>query len=667
MKLIKYIGLFLLTSFYAEAQKYELGEVTKEELEEKNHPIDPSAGAAILYSKGQSYMTYSESNGFDLITEVEVKIKIYNKEGYNWANKIIPYYSSDSDRESVDVSKAITYNLVDGSIKKTKLKSEGEFTQEANKYWKHKKIVMPDVKEGSVIEYKYTVRSPFIHVLPEWKFQETIPVNHSEYVTKIPEYFVFNPNFRGYLAPKVNKTQSNKAYNYSTKERSEGRVVSTQFTNNKIEFIEHVTSYVLDKLPAMKDESYVNNINNYSASVEHELSMTRYPNTPMKTYATNWEDVVKSIYDNDNFGPELKKTGYFEKDIDALIAGINNPMEKATVIFSYVKQRMNWNDYMGYHCDLGVKKAYNEKVGNSADINLILTAMMRYVGLDANPVLVSTRSNKIALFPARTAFNYVITAIQIDNKIVLFDATSKSAMPNILPTRALNWMGRLIKKDGTSLSVDLIPKLVSKEIVNLSVNLDKDGKISGKGRDQYYDYNAYRFRENLAVTTNETYVEMMEKHYKGIQINDYKVINDDPLKPVMEEYDFVHDGLTDVIGDKIYMNPMLFFTQEENPFKQERREYPIDFVFPHQDRYMINITIPEGYVIESLPASLALTMEENMGGFKYLVGSQNNMIQIGVTIDINQANILPVYYPTLKDFYQKMIEKQTEKIVLKKV
>ncbi|MNY64292.1 hypothetical protein D3C86_2013810 [compost metagenome] len=56
-----------------------------------------------------------------------------------------------------------------------------------------------------------------------------------------------------------------------------------------------------------------------------------------------------------------------------------------------------------------------------------------------------------------------------------------------------------------------------------------------------------------------------------------------------------------------------------------------------------------------------------MGGFKYLVGSQNNMIQIGVTIDINQANILPVYYPTLKDFYQKMIEKQTEKIVLKKV
>lgn len=665
MKLIKYIGLFLLTSFYAEAQKYELGEVTKEELEEKSHPTDPSAGAAILYSKGESYMTVSESSGFDLITEVEMKIKIYSKEGYDWANKIIPYYSSDSDREFVDVNKAITYNLINGAIKKTKLKSEGEFVEEANKYWKQKKIVMPDVKEGSIIEYKYTIRSPFIHVLPEWKFQETIPVNHSEYATKIPEYFVFNANFRGYHAPKVIRTQNNRTYNYATKERTEGS--TTQFHNNKVEFIEHTTIYVLDKLPAMKDESYVNNIDNFTASVEHELSMTRYPNTPMKTYSTNWEDVTKSIYDSDSFGSELKKTGYYEKDIDVLITGITSPIEKAMAIFSYVKQRMNWNDYAGYHCDLGVKKAYKEKVGNSADINLMLTSMLRYAGLDSNPVLVSTRSNKIALFPARTAFNYVIAAVQIDNKIILFDATSKSSMPNILPTRALNWVGRLIKKDGSSLNIDLIPTLVSREIINLSVNLDKEGKISGKGRDQYYDYNASRFRENFAGATKESSIERIEKYYKGIQINDYKVINDDPLKPVVEEYDFVHDGLADIIGDKIYVNPMLFFTQVENPFKQEKREYPIDFIFPQQDKYMINISIPEGYVIESLPASLALTMEENMGGFKYLVGAQNNVIQIGVTMDINQANILPAYYPTLKDFYQKMIEKQTEKIVLKKM
>ena len=167
MKLIKCIALFLITGFSAEAQKYELGEVTKQELEEKMHPQDASAPAAILFSKGHTYFTFSDSEGFQLVTEVEMKIKIYTKDGYDWGTKHIQYYSSDNDRETVDVSKAVTYNLVDGSIKKAKLKSEGEFTEQLNKYWKVKKIVMPEVKEGSIVEFRYTIRSPFIHVFPD--------------------------------------------------------------------------------------------------------------------------------------------------------------------------------------------------------------------------------------------------------------------------------------------------------------------------------------------------------------------------------------------------------------------------------------------------------------------------------------------------------------------
>ena len=59
-----------------------------------------------------------------------------------------------------------------------------------------------------------------------------------------------------------------------------------------------------------------------------------------------------------------------------------------------------------------MRKAYKDKTGNVAEINLMLTAMLRYAGINANPVLVSTRSNGIALFPNRTAFNYVIAAVE---------------------------------------------------------------------------------------------------------------------------------------------------------------------------------------------------------------------------------------------------------------
>ena len=667
MKSINLVVLILLVGFAAHAQKYELGSVTKEELEEKTHPLEPSAGAAILHSKGLSRMVYSERDGFSLVTEVEMKIKIYNKDGYDWANKAITFYSHENDRESVDVTKAVTYNLTGGAVKKTKLKSEGEFVETLNKMWKQKKIMMPDVKEGSIIEFEYVIRSPFISVLPEWRFQESIPVNHSEYTTKIPEYYVFNPNFRGYFAPKVTRSGSTASITSVNKERTGVYATKTTFSTDKTDYQENTIVYSLDNLPAMKDESYVNNIDNYSASIEHELSMTKYPNSPIKTYSNNWEDVANTIYKFDDFGPELKRTGYFEADVTALITGVTAPAEKAAVIFNYVKNRMNWNKFTGYSCDTGVKKAYTDKVGNTAEINLMLTAMLRYAGLDANPVLVSTRSNKIALFPARTAFNYVIAAVTIDNKILLMDATTKWGTPNVLPMRAINWNGRLIRKDGTSAEVALTPQAISKEIISMTATLDKDGVVTGRARDTYFDYNAFLFRENYNGLSQESYLEKLENNHKGMEISNYKLTNDkDTAKPVVEDYDFKHNNVADIIGDKMYINPMLFLATAENPFKQEKREYPIDFVFPHQDKYTIGINLPDGYVVESLPQPVSLAMEDNLGSFKYNLVATGKQIQIAVSMDINTATIGPDYYATLKSFYQKMIEKQNEKIVLKK-
>ncbi|MGQ2983362.1 DUF3857 domain-containing protein [Flavobacterium sp.] len=667
MKLLRLIAAFLITGFSAEAQKYELGEVTKAELEEKSHPLDPSAGAAILFSKGQTYMSYSDQSGFDLVTETEVKIKIYTKEGYEWANKIIPYYSTSTTKETVDVSKAATYNLVEGAVKKTKLKGEGEFDEQVNKFWKQKKIVMPEVKEGSIIEYKYVVRSPIIDQFPDWQFQQSIPVNHSEYTTKIPEYFMYNTNFRGYIPPKVIRTTASKSFTINSKERTGVHVSKTTFSTDKIDYLEAQVSYKLDNLPALKDESFVNNVLNYTAGVEHELTIVKYPNTPVKSYSTTWEDVVKTIYAYDDFGPELNKTGYFDKDIDALLAGQKTAADKANAIFFYVRDRMNWNDYTGYSCNSGVRKAYNDKVGNVAEINLMMTAMLRYAGLNADPVLVSTRSNKIALFPNRTAFNYVIAAVEIDGKLMLMDATSRSAMPNVVPPRAINWIGRLIKKDGSSQGIDLTPQTNAKEVVNIAAQLDEKGNITGKARDQYFDHNAYYFRENFGGASKESCMEHLEKKYKGLEVSTYTIVDDKILaKPAMEEYEFVHNGLCDIVGDKIYLNPMLFFKQAENPFTKEKREYPIDFVFPRQDKYMISIALPKGYVAESLPASVNFVMEDGIGSFRYNIKEVNSTLQIGVQLDINHAAISQDRYVTLKDFFQKMIDKQNEKVVLKK-
>lgn len=661
--------LFLIT-FNLVAQKYELGKVTAEELKEKVHPADSSAAAAVLFQKGEARIEYSQNEGYKLITVVKTKIKIYKKEGYDYANFARRYYVHNNMKEVLNFSKAYTYNLVDGKVEKTKLKSEGEFDEKLNKFWNRKKISMPNVKEGSIIEFEYTLSSGALETLDEWEFQKSIPVNYSEYVTYVPEYFTYNPNLKGIILPKITTEKTTQFIVITSREKTTNNTDAyrTSVSDDKIQFTETKTNHILNNIPAMKDESYVNNIKNYSTSISYELSSLQFPNQEYKSFATDWETVTKKIYESEDFGPELNKTGYFEDDLKGLLAGLTTQEEKIAAIFNFVKSKVKWNDYYGYNCDGGVKKAYREGSGNVAEINLMLTAMLRYAGIDANPVLISTRSNGIAVFPNRTAYNYVISAVEVQNDVILLDATSKHAYPNVLPTRDLNWVGRMIRKDGTSASVDLMPKMISKDVLSIIATINKDGSIEGKLKEQYSDYHAFNFRVDHSDLSNDTQLERIEKKYKGLEIDGYEISNKLELdKAVAESYNFKHTNNIEIIGDKMYFTPLLFFALSENPFKQDVREYPVDFSFPSQERYIVNITIPEGYAVETLPKSVSIPMSENTAGLKYMVANTDNKIQLSMTLDVNSAIVAAEYYDELKAFFAEVVKKQTEKIVLRKI
>jgi hypothetical protein len=633
----QHLTIILFFTFFfsnVNAQEFKLGKVTIAELQEKSHPKDSSAVAAILFKTGSVYF-----DDLITITQVRTKIKIYKKEGYEWANEVISHYI---DGENISFHDANTYNLVDGKIEKTKLKSDGEFEQNVNRYFSQTKITMPNVKEACIIEYEYVIRSGNFGSLRDWYFQSSIPVNYSEYKVKLPKFLTFNKKSKGFLFPKLS---SEPTYNQEISE-----------------------VYKLENIPAMKDEVFVNNIDNYRSSISHELAMVSIPGSYYKTFSTDWESVTKTIYEESDFGDELNKTGYFEDDIKALIKDLKTREETIDAIFNFVKSRVKWNDYDGYSCNDGVKNAYKDKTGNVAEINLMLTAMLRYAGLNANPVLVSTRSNGIAMFPSHSAFNHVIAAIELDDSQILLDATEKYAMPNVLPSEDLNWFGRLIRKDGTSTQVNLMPKILSREAINMSIILKSDGSAEGKIRRQLTDHEALEFRKKNLVTSKDSYLEELENLNNNTEISDYLRENDlDLSKPIVESYSFKDTKDIEVINNKIYVSPMLFFTAKENPFKQEVREYPIDFGYPTQNKYNISIEIPEGYIVESMPAPINIVTGDNIAAFKFVIVNIDNKIQVAITSTINTAIVASDFYPVLKGFYQQMIDKQNEKIVLKKI
>ena len=642
---------FSLTLF---AQKVKFGKVSQEALEEKVHPIDSTAKASYLYKKRRTYFIYDKNDGFKVVTEYHERIKIYTKEGFNYANKKITYYKPKSgEKETINSLKAYTFNLENGKIIKQKLPKKDIFDERLNKYRSQKKIAFPNIKVGSIIELKYTLTSPHWDI-KTLNFQYSIPIKQLNLNVRIPEYFIFNKVAKGY-------------YNIPLTEASRRDQIIFGI-NDKLEYTSKTYSFVQKNVPAIKSsEPYSGNINNYRGGINFELSGTRFPRSLYKNYATTWKDVCKTIYKSSSFGNELEKSNYYKEEIADLISATKDDLEKVSIIFQYVKSKIKWNEYQNKYTDVGVKKAYKEGVGNSAEINLMLTSMLRFAGLNANPVLVSTKNNGIPLFPTREGFNYVISKVNFSNeKYLLLDATEKYSTPNLLPFRSLNWYGREIFKDGLSKEVNLIPSSLTKENNVLYVKIDDTGAIEGILRKSLRGHVAMFYRQKNNLKEEEDLITSLEEKY-NIEIDGYKVLNKQVLnKPIIQSIKFTGDNQIEEINNKLYFSPLFFLAKTENPFKSIERNFPVDYIMPWQDSFSVSLTIPEGYAVESYPKELAIGLPNNLGVFKYKITILGNKIKLSSILQINTNMIAPQYYSSLRLFYKQLVEKQTEKIVLTK-
>lgn len=661
IKIITLLSLFLFTSLSVCSQNMELAKVSLSELQEKTHPKDSSAVAAILYKKGRTFFTYDYRNGFSMNHEFTYRIKIYKKEGLDWATFEVPYYIGyeNLNDDYLSFYDAATYNLENGSIVKTKLNSEGSFKTKVDENWKKASISLPNVKEGSIIEFRYKHRSENIVYFPVYEIQYDIPVNYSEYKTEIPNFFFYKTILQGYVDVKSDSKFQSGSINYADKD-SQSVSMSFQSLNS---------TFIAKDVPALKEESYVDNLKNYKGAIYNELEKTAFPGSEVKNYSSTWEGVAQTIFKDDRFGKELKIFYYLVDDLKALLKDLDNKEERLKKVFKFVQDKMNWNHDYGYYTDKGVVKAYADKTGNVAEINFILIAMLRVAGIQVDPVLVSTREHGIPVFPSRTVFNYVIAAADMNGEKILLDATNKFTSTNTLPLNVLNWNGRLIREDGTSEEINLVPTKPSKQNYNISIAVAQDGTLSGKYLEQKTDYQALIFRQNDADMKVENYLEKKENELNGIEISDYVVENKntDLSQAVIEKFTFATNNHCEIIGGKMYINPLLFFTMHKNPFVQEERKMPVYFGYPRQEKYNLNFEIPDGYEVESFPKSMKMATEDKSLVFSLSSVVNGNRIQVSVVKEINIAIAAADLYEGLKSFYQKMIVAQEEKIVLKKI
>lgn len=641
MKLVLIIA-FILSSYCGFAQKdpIEFGNVSMEELNMTSYIPDTSATAVILMDYGKTYIN-STVGSFVLIRERTLRIKILSKDGLGWANFRIPYVNKS---QKITEVKGITFNLENGLVEQTKLTSEGIVSEQVNKYLDVQSFTLPKVKVGSVLEVTYTISSENYKDFPDWQFQYSIPTKHSEYRVTIPDIFIFEKYLAGYIT----------VTDYTVKDVTRSDLKSKQHR------------WVLSNVPAFKPEPFMSSERDYLSKIFFALSYIDFPGYPIEVMGS-WSKLQSNLYKNEGFGGILSKGNGIKDITKNLIAGLTTPEDKIKAIYKYVTSTLEWNGIRDFIAD-PPKTVLEKKKGTTADINVMLGAMLIQAGIPIKIVLLSTRDHGFVReqYPTSSQFNYVVCMTTLGDRTLFLDGTERNLPLGVLPERCLNGQGLVISESEPLTWIPLNTKQLSKNIVYVDLALDKDATLKGTLSYTRDGYAAYRMRNTLLQSSKEIYLkEFSDGESFQILKSEFQNIEDLSLLPI-EKHEIVFSDQATLNGDLIYLNPILFNKIESNPFISETRTYPIDFNSPIESTFVGKIQLPEGFIIEEIPPAKLISLPQGSGKFRYSISNNGNTINIVSSLIINKNLFLQDEYQFIKEFYNQIVLKHAEQIVIKK-
>ena len=613
------IFLFVsINAIWAQKAPMKYGKVDKADLEMKVYPLDSTASAVLLCNYG-----YFDSNQMQFVHQM--RIKILKEEGKDQGNLTVPA----SERTTV---KGQTVNLENGVPVITKLNKEGIFIEKISRSSYQARVAMPNVKVGSVLDIEF-----YYDGLPSyWYFQKSIPVRWSELILEESIYFSFRKNSTGY-AP------------------------LTEATSDR---------WVAKDMPAFKSEPFINNYENYLTRFNIEISSIHIPGQLYKDYATTWEAVAKILREADDFGAPLTSFSFYLNGLEKEIKSTSTtPEEKLRKAYNAIK-KIKWNKEETVSISkTGLSYAFNKKIGSVADINLNLVLLLRKLGIDANPVVLSTRNN--GLLPPYSVslekLNYVVANAVIGDKTYLLDATEDNLPLDILPERTINGKGLIIKKDSEDW-VDLTPTKKDKSVMILNLTLTPDGTMKGDWTRSTIDFGALNQRNHYKTFNSEDeYLKSIESQHVGLSVENYKITGLDSLQhPLTEDFKISLKNNVTKANNQLYIHPILFDKYTENPFKADQRVYPVDFTTSRESTQIFNLDIPSGYSIDQVPKNVKMTLPENTASFQMISSVNENHVQVMFKLNINKPVFYQPEYQNLKLFFDELVKKQSEMLIIKK-
>jgi len=653
MKILKgclLLAFVLIIAPLAMGQDYskKFGNVSMDEMTMKSCTWDVKADAMVLYDIGKSSFVRSD-NGFYIVFEDYARIKIFRKPGFKSATIEIPLTQHEKRAEELHEIKAVTYNLVDGKIVATPIDLNTIFEEKVSDNLLLKKFTMPNLEEGSVIEYSYKLISPFLFNLPSWDFQREIPTLLSDYTVNMIPFYEYTYLLQG-------ASRFDKFENY----KDEGLMKSF----GPVNYNEMVTHFVMNNVPAFKEEPFITTREDYLIKIDFQLSKVTDVGGAWEDVITTWDKLGKDLIKEAEFGKYMGNCQSLARDIfDLPKEPAGDEKTRFLSIVKDVKSMVRWNGQYGKYAYKTAKNFIAEKSGNVAEVNLFLAGAMNAAGLEAHPVLISTRNHgRIKIdYPFLHYFNYVAVAVKVNDKWMLADASEAYCPNSGLPSRCLNDKGLVIYKDKTAW-IGLLPAISSSKGMEFIME-PKPGKDSADAvcNFTYTGYDAY----NIKDATRNKQDELL-KYFQSEQIDPYGKIEtfnyEDPDKNFVVHFRSLIP--VDQLEGKLIITPVPSNFLPGTMFPEADRKLPVNMGYPLLRTFTCRVIIPEGYNVPRLPDDFF--KDDDVMKISYSSRIDGNQVQITAMWCFKRTYYSPQEYINLRFHFIDINSTFNQKIIMVK-
>lgn len=632
------------------ALKSKWGEIPAADMAMTVYEKDSSATSVALLDIGNMSIEFL-TDKITAYLDVHRRIKIFDPSAFEKGNLTIPYYSYHGNEK-------VTYldvQVIQPNGEVQKVKSDNVFSEKISKHYAQKKVFIPNLQKGSIIEYKYGIKSENIVYLRAWDFQEEIPVRYSEFTIVYPNTLLYH-NIDNNLFGRIKSTATEEVFGRYTKKK-------------RVYFVEYA--------PALKEEPYITTLDDYGDRVDFYLS--HYYDgygAPHPVIAVSWEELAKNLIDKDEykFGSAFSPKSRSNKDLwEAFLA--ENNLENDSVLgiaekaLRFVSKKIRWNGEYSAVPRVTPDEALEKRSGTTGDINLALLALLKRAKIDAYPVMTSSVDNGRVQteHPVITGFNSLFVVLKHNDKMHLMDATNPYIKLGNLTRKHYNGLGWLVDEKKSDWLEFGTHELSDVWLVELQ--LDEEGNARGKFSIMADGNEAMNWRRELDESAPKDFLKSsFFKGFTDITFDSIQVIGETEYeKPLKINFIANIKGAAEVVNDFMYFSPVFHRAYDENPFKSTKRNLPVDLVYPIRQDYIINVKLPPGYTADDLPKG-ERTQIPNNGGRAGVNCSQPvpGQVQVIVKNKLNQTSFQPEFYPGLKQFFDAMTKNSDIQLVFKK-